>query len=282
MQFVKIPGKDFEMSAYQISQGEWLFEMGSNPSYFKNGSSHPVEQVSFYDVQEYIKKLNEKKDGYTYRLPTEEEWEFCCRAGSDAHYCFGNNDKQLGEYAWFYENSDNKTHPVGEKKPNAFGLYDMHGNVWEWCDSFYYKDETEPGSSRVLRGGSWYNSFQGARSAYRYNYSPGDSSLLIGFRLVRTPASVNSQTKYELNENLENIIEAAKAETLGALKNWPKFNSAHEGFAVLKEEVDELWEHVKTNQKKRHIADMKKEAIQIAAMALRFALEVCDEESGRK
>jgi len=185
MKFAKIPNKEFEMSVYQTTQADWIDVMPSNPSYFHHEHNLPVEQVSFHDVQEFIKKLNDKKDGYFYRLPTEEEWEYCCRAGSTTDFCFGDSEEELKEYAWTWENSDLKTHPVGQKKPNAWGLYDMHGNVWEWCDSFYFKDETDSNSYRVLRGGSWSNNARSARSAIRRSSSPGDSYHLIGFRLVR-------------------------------------------------------------------------------------------------
>ena len=141
--------------------------MGNNPSDFK-GPKNPVEQVLWDDCQQFLGKLNAKSAAGAgkFQLPTEAQWEYACRAGSKTRYCFGDDEKQLGEYAWYGKNSDGKTHPVGEKKPNAWGLYDMHGNVWEWCQDWwkdgYYKespvdDPTGPlkGSYRVLRGGSW-------------------------------------------------------------------------------------------------------------------------------
>lgn len=185
MKFVKIPGKDFEMSAYQCTQKEWKVIMGSNSSHFK-GESLPVETVSFNDVQEFINKLNEKQDRYIYRLPTEEDWEFCCRAGSTTDFCFGDSKEELKEYAWFLYNSECKTHPVGEKKPNDFGLYDMHGNVWEWCDSFYFKNETDPSSYRALRGGAWGSNAQDVRCSGRNFTRAGSRSYFVGFRLART------------------------------------------------------------------------------------------------
>lgn len=193
MKFTTIPGKDFEMSVYQTTQNDWIKVMSNNnPSYF-NGGELPVEQVSWNDVQVFIEKMNAQNDGYIYRLPTEEEWEFCCRAGSTTDYCFGDDAEQLKEYAWYWDNSDRKTHPVGQLKPNAFGLYDMHGNVWEWTDSLW-----SPSSSfRVLRGGSWYNVAVYARPAIRIISSPGNANYNIGFRLVRTacnPAPSNTLT----------------------------------------------------------------------------------------
>jgi formylglycine-generating enzyme required for sulfatase activity len=131
--------EDFEIMDTQVTQKQWQDVMGSNPSYFKNNPDNPVETVSWNDVQEFIKKLNEKNDGYVYDLPTEEQWEYACRAGTQTAYSFGDDPKDLKDYAWYWENSENTTHPVKQKKPNAWGLYDMHGNVWEWCKDVYDK-----------------------------------------------------------------------------------------------------------------------------------------------
>lgn len=140
-QFVEInrgPGTKFEICEAPVTQAQYEMVMGNNPSYFKDsGPDAPVETVSFNDAQAFIKKLNEIQNEYTYRLPTEEEWEYACRAGSTTDYFFGNDESDLKDYAWYCENSDNKTHPVKQKKPNAWGLYDMHGNVWEWTESVY-------------------------------------------------------------------------------------------------------------------------------------------------
>lgn len=203
MKFIKIPGKQFQMSAYQTTQSEWLAEMGYNKSHFK-GNNHPVESVTFYEVETFIKKMNDKKDGFIYRLSTEEEWEYCCRAGSTTNYCFGDNKEELQEYAWFWKNSEGKTHPVGQKKPNAWGLYNMHGNVWEWTDSLW----STSSSSRVLRGGSWGSSAQSLRSANRGFGSPDDSLTFAGFRLVRTacnPVPSNTLTLPSAHMSLDEI-----------------------------------------------------------------------------
>jgi formylglycine-generating enzyme required for sulfatase activity len=154
--------KPFYMQTTEVTQAQWKAVMGNNPSYFK-GNDLPVETVSWDDAQEFIKKLS-AKEGVKYRLPTEAEWEYACRAGSTTKFYFGEDESKLDEYAWYHNNSDGKTHPVGQKKPNAWGLYDMHGNVWEWCQDWYgadyYKnspaeDPQGPASaeSRVLRGG---------------------------------------------------------------------------------------------------------------------------------
>lgn len=130
-----------------------------------------------------------------YRLPTEAEWEYACRAGATTDYSFGNSDAELGDYGWYDENSGGKTHPVGKKKPNAWGLYDMHGNVWEWCQDWHgdypsgsVTDPTGPvsGSRRVYRGGSWLNVAWFCRSADRDGDAPANRSHYLGFRVLRS------------------------------------------------------------------------------------------------
>jgi len=151
--------KNFYMGAFEVTQTQYEFIMGENPSFYQgkrlsrrdpttgsvieflNGSDYPVDQVSWINAQRFCELLSslpeEKKAGRVYRLPTEAEWEYACRAGSNTAYHFGESSKQLEEYAWFAGNSNNKTHPVGKKKPNPWGLYDIHGNVKEWCSDWY-------------------------------------------------------------------------------------------------------------------------------------------------
>ncbi|MCY2926365.1 MAG: formylglycine-generating enzyme family protein, partial [Planctomycetota bacterium] len=155
--------KPFYMGVYEVTQAQYEAVMGTNPSAFK-GSENPVEQVSWDDAVEFCKALS-AKTGKAVRLPTEPQWEYACRAGTKTRFGFGDDDTDLRDYAWFSGHSLSKTHPVGEQEPNAWGLYDMHGNVWEWC-SDYYADSyanaktTDPqgpgsGTDRVLRGGGW-------------------------------------------------------------------------------------------------------------------------------
>jgi formylglycine-generating enzyme required for sulfatase activity len=183
---------------YPVTQAQWKAVMGNNPSRFQ-GDDLPVETVSWEDAKKFCETIS-AKTGKTYRLPTEAEWEMACRAGSNGKYCFGDDEKLLGEYAWYGQNSDDKTHPVGQKKPNAWGLFDMHGNVWEWCGDWYggrYYSEcekqglvTDPqgpatGSYRVARGGGWNNYAVRCRSADRGGVVPGNRRDGLGFRLVR-------------------------------------------------------------------------------------------------
>lgn len=182
----------FYMGKYEVTQAQWKAVMGDNPSSFKDcGGNCPVERVSWDDAQKFIQRLNQTNDGYSYRLPTEAEWEYACRAGTTGDYA-GN----LNEMAWYSTNSENKTHAAGAKQPNPWGLFDMHGNVWEWCLDFFhdtYEGAPTDGSAwlgrdqnwRVLRGGSWLSN--APRSAGR-NVTPdnyrGRHDSSAGFRVV--------------------------------------------------------------------------------------------------
>jgi formylglycine-generating enzyme required for sulfatase activity len=184
--------KPFYMGIYEVTQEQYEQIMGRNLSYFK-GAQNPVENVSWDDAVEFCKALS-KKTGKTVTLPTEAKWEYACRAGSKTRFGFGHDDGDLGDYAWYTKNSDSKTHPAGQKKPNEWGLYDMHGNVWEWCadwhaDSYANANKTDPtgpanGSHRVLRGGTWCNGPGYCRSTIRYGGSPDYRNIINGFRVV--------------------------------------------------------------------------------------------------
>jgi len=180
----------FQMQTTDVTQGQWKAVMGNNPSEFQHGDDYPVEQVSWNDVQEFLKKLNALDPGKNYRLPTEAEWEYACRAGTS-----GERYGDLDAIAWYSGNSSSKTHPVGKKQPNAWGLYDMLGNVWEWCadwfDDNYYANSpaTDPrgplsGQYRVLRGGSWVGNDSYVRSADR-NWDSPAVRYSDGFRCSR-------------------------------------------------------------------------------------------------
>ena len=195
--------RPFFISACPITQGQFKRVMGHNPSYFsiKNGGSedHPVETVSWHDVRSFCDWLSaldtELMEGQRYRLPTEAEWEYACRAGGQGAYTFGNDPSALLSFGWYRENSGGMTQATGQLRPNAWGLYDMHGNVWQWCKDFYKgkyyaesvtEDPKGPrcGRYRVVRGGSWYNEAKFCRSAHRSRYLPDEKSRLIGFRVV--------------------------------------------------------------------------------------------------
>ena len=185
---VAIPGTNFKMGKYEVTQAQWEAVMGENPSHFK-GADNPVENVSWNDCQEFLKKLNAlpavKESGLVFRLPTEKVWEYACRAGATGDYCKLADGTEvtkssLGEVAWYIENSNRQTHPVGQKKPNAFGLYDMHGNVCEWCEDLYLAGL----SDRVSRGGSWLYDSRICQASNRSFGIPGYCGNPLGFRLA--------------------------------------------------------------------------------------------------
>ncbi len=183
--------KPFYLGICEVTQEQYAAVMGRNPSRFK-GAERPVEGVSWNDAVGFCEVLS-KKTGHEVRLPTEAEWEYACRAGTTTRFSFGDDSDDLGVYAWYCSNSDEETHPVGQKKPNPWGLHDMHGNVWEWCEDWYenYADEEakdpagpSSGKYRVRRGGSWYNLPRHCRSARRSGDDPGRRFHFHGFRVV--------------------------------------------------------------------------------------------------
>lgn len=173
---------DFYLQSTEVTQEQWLSVMGTNPSIYNNcGKDCPVENVSWNDVQEFIEELNKKEEDFRYRLPTETEWEFACRAASNTRYCYGDDPNLFEYYAWHKFNSDQKPHPVGRKSPNIFGLYDMHGNVSEWCqDKITYGRRVY----YVNRGCSFFMWPRACGSHHWYRNSSYHSDGSLGFRLV--------------------------------------------------------------------------------------------------
>jgi formylglycine-generating enzyme required for sulfatase activity len=192
--------QSFYLGVTEVTQEQYAKVMAKNPSKFKD-DSNPVDTASWTEAVEFCKRLS-AQEGKTYRLPTEAEWEYACRAGTTTAYSFGDDAASLGEYAWYDENSDRRTHSVGEKKPNAWGLYDMHGNVSEWCQDMYaeYTSDavTDPVgtyglTNRVDRGGSWFDSARNCRSAYRNAITMGSRRGprlgMRGFRVAQGQSS---------------------------------------------------------------------------------------------
>lgn len=199
---VEIP-HDFSIGVYPVTQGQWQAVMGNNPSWFSRTGEgkdsvkgisdadlrdFPVECVSWNDVQEFLKKLNaqEKNSGWLYRLPTEAEWEYSCRGGLCSKedcsfgYYFDQPTNNLSSEQANFNYSVGHTSKVGLYKPNRLGIYDLHGNVWEWCDDSY-----DGGTRRVFRGGSWNNDAEFCRAAFRFRFEPDDRDYDLGFRLAR-------------------------------------------------------------------------------------------------
>lgn len=203
----------FEMSIYEITQGQYQSVMGTNPSYFKSGDNYPVERVSWFDAVKFCNKLSDavgldrcynestwecdfSVDGF--RLPTEAEWEYACRAGTETEYYTGNNESDLSRAGWWEKNSEDITHAVGHKEPNTWGIFDMPGNVYEWCHDWYESDyyssspTTNPfgpssGSSRVMRGCGYTSYASACRSAFRSYWEPYKTESFVGFRIVCRP-----------------------------------------------------------------------------------------------
>ena len=183
--------KPFEIGKYEVTQAEWNLVMKENPSRFK-GDDLPVENVSYESAMNFLSAFNRPDSKYVYRLPTEAEWIYACRAGAQSDP----PPEELKQMAWTQENSDQRTHPVGRKKPNAWGLYDMYGNVAEWCHDWYdakyysYAPEFDPqgpssGQNRVVHGCAWFDPLGLCPASSRFAFAPNASSAARGFRVVR-------------------------------------------------------------------------------------------------
>ncbi len=190
--------KPFKIGVHEVTQARYEQVMGVNPSKLKSANK-PVEMVSWEDAVEFCRRLTdlpaEKAAGNVYRLPTEAEWEYACRAGTTTAYSFGDDLTQLKNYAWYRENSGGTSHPVGSKQPNDWGLHDLHGNLWERCQNYAgphpssaITDPTGPatGSLRVIRGGSWGRLPASCQSAHRASLAPSIFNQYLGFRVCRT------------------------------------------------------------------------------------------------
>lgn len=192
--------RDYWLGKYEVTQGEFLAVMGRNPSHFAGDSNRPVEKVSFLEASNYCAAITQRErtagrlpDGLEYRLPYESEWEYACRAGSTNQFHFGDDPNAAEPFAWTGENSDATTHPVGLKRPNAWGLYDTHGNVWEWCLDWFapfpaapLTDPTGPPTSKykLFKGGGWNQDAQYARASSRFMMPPSNGIHFVGFRIA--------------------------------------------------------------------------------------------------
>ena len=184
--------RQYYLQRFPVTHAHWRMVMGQNPSSFQGDERLPVEQVSWDDVQEFLRRLNLLREGI-FRLPTEAEWEFACRGNQGGGYFFGENASQLGDYAWYTANSEGRTHPVGTRQANPFGLFDLYGNVWEWCQDFFAPypgghalepKGPESGKTRALRGGSWMTDADRCQTFVRWHQPPDTRSFQIGFRLL--------------------------------------------------------------------------------------------------
>jgi formylglycine-generating enzyme required for sulfatase activity len=206
IQFPVTLTRDFWIGKYEVTQGEFQGVMGVNPSHFAGMSNHPVEKVSFVAASNYCVRVTsrEREQGrlpaeFEYRLPTEAEWEYACRAGSTNRFYFGPTPEGGDAHAWTAENCEATTHPVGLKKPNAWGLHDMHGNVWEWCADWFepypprpLTDPTGPATHgtnkyKVFKGGGWNQDLQYGGASSRFMMSPSNGIHFVGFRIVLSP-----------------------------------------------------------------------------------------------
>ncbi len=202
-QRIKFPvtlSKDFWIGKYEVTQAEFTEVLGRNPSHFTGDLRRPVDKVTFLDASNYCATITTRErnagrlpPGYVYRLPYEAEWEYACRAGTTNLFGFGDDSSVAGDFAWTAENSDAATHPVGLKRPNPWGLHDMHGNVWEWCHDWFepypakaLRDPTGPATSKykVFKGGGWNQDVEYARSANRFMMAPSNGIHFVGFRIV--------------------------------------------------------------------------------------------------
>ena len=196
--------RDFYLGKFEVTQAEYDAVIGRNPRHFAGDPDRPVEKVTFNDAVAYCAAVTKREreagrliPGWEYRLPTEAEWEYACRAGSTNRFSFGDEAANAAQFAWTQENSASTTHRVGQKKPNAWGLHDMHGNVWEWCLDWFepyppgkLTDPTGPAVAKykVFRGGGWNNDIDMARCSNRFMMEPANGIHFVGFRIALCPS----------------------------------------------------------------------------------------------
>lgn len=195
--------RDFWLAKYEVTQAEYTAVMGLNPSYFQGDTNRPVEKVSYLQAARYCEAISVRErdaghlpPGFEYRLPTEAEWEYACRAETTNRFSFGEGTLNADQYAWTAENSEATTHPVGQKQPNPWGLHDMHGNVWEWCLDWFAEypaaDVVDPigppgGKFKLFRGGGWNQDIEFAGSVNRFMMPPSSGIRFVGFRVALGP-----------------------------------------------------------------------------------------------
>jgi formylglycine-generating enzyme required for sulfatase activity len=191
----------FYMGIYTVTQGDWMRLMQTEPwkgvPHVREGDNFPAVNVTWFDVQAYLTRLSETDKDNSYYLPTEDEWEYAARAGTTTEFSFGDDERDMRYYGWsrdITQNAEEYPHEVGRKRANAWGLYDMHGNVWEWTDNWYFGSyEAQPRMNpdeKVLRGGAWDYRAYGARSAFRVSKLPNRTDPTVGFRIIRRPAVI--------------------------------------------------------------------------------------------
>lgn len=223
--------RPFFLGKYEVTQAQWQAIMGGNPSTFQDyaaSPSHPIEGISWHDVEQFLIAFNARGLG-RFRLPTEAEWEYAARAGGASRFPWGDDAeyRELEDHAWFYPRAEGRSHPVGSKLPNPYGLHDMFGGVWEWCDDWFGTYESaaaidplgpSAGTARVIRGGSWFNEPEALRSANRHRHEPHSRQTNIGFRLVWEPAAGPEAVVVERKPNgsLPDGYRAMSAATSGA------------------------------------------------------------------
>ena len=191
---------DYWLCKYEVTQGDFLGLMGKNPSHFTGDTNRPVEKLNWFEAVAYCRELTRREvaaghlpPGYEYRLPSEAEWEYACEASCTNLFSFGDSASNADQYAWTMENSEGSSHPVGQKRPNAWGLFDMHGNVWEWCSDWFapypataLTNPSGPPTSKfkVFRGGGWNQAIEFARSRNRFMMAPSNGIHFVGFRVA--------------------------------------------------------------------------------------------------